>query len=308
MRHNPKQENVNRNTYIPEHVRVQMEKQLQRNLPGHLKQYAGAYMQQQVMDPSMRGGASRPMQSGAPPPTYHPVTHLPRDQHYVQYKNGTAVPRPESPPTEINTSTGQQPVSPEQAYDFIVNPEVAPQKRSLLPANSSLPVKIAIFGGGFILLMILFVVIKGLFAGNSAAPAYVSVIQDQQEIIHLLANPQQVSTLPTNTQNFIATANMSITTSQGELIGFLAKSGKKIKPKELILKVDKSADNQLAAATIAATYDQTFKQVVTSKFTPYMRDLQQAYQQSGSETGKSLLNNQFNQAKLLLIQLDATKS
>lgn len=308
MRHNPKQENVNRNTYIPEHVRVQMEKQLQRNLPGHLKQYAGAYMQQQVMDPSMSGRASRPMQSGAPPPTYHPVTHLPRDQHYVQYQAGGNGPRPQAPPTELAPDSTQQPISPEQAYEFIVNPEVEQQKRSLLPANSSLPVKIAIFGGGFIVLLILFVVIKGLFAGNSAAPAYVSVIQDQQEIIHLLANPQQVTTLPTNTQNFIATANMSLTTSQGDLISYLAKSGKKIKPKELILKVDKSADTQLAAATVAATYDQTFKQVVTSKFTPYMRDLQQAYQQSASETGKNLLNDQFNQAKLLLIQLDATKS
>jgi len=302
-RPNPKQENVNRSTYIPEHVKVQMEKQMQRNLPGHLKQYAGAYMQQHVYDPSMNGGASRPMQSGAPPPSYHPVTHLPRESHYVQYE-GDSTQADGQPPQEQPNSN----FSPEQAYDFINDPAPSPSRRSMFLSNSSLPARIAIFGGALVVVLILFVVIKGFFGGGSATPGYVTVAQDQQELLHLIKSTESQQDLSTANSNFVATASLSLGTSQTDLITYLSKNGKKVKTKELDFKISKSTDAQLASSVAAANYNQTFKEIMKTKLNAYMRDLQQTYQESTGENGRALLSNQYDQAKLLLVQLDDTNS
>ena len=300
----PQQEQANRGTYIPDSVKSAMDKQMQRNLPPHLQKYAGAYMQQQVYDPSMNSRAGRPMQNGAPPPTYHPVTHLPRESHYVQYQGDSR------PPTEPEPVGDQPPATfnPDQAYDFINEPLQDQNSRSILPSNSSLPMRIAIFGGGLVILLIAFVVIKGFLGGGGSSVALTTVAQDQEAIIHLTDNAQQQTDLSDANKNFSATASLSLSSSQSDLITYMTKNGTKVKSKELGIKISKTTDAQLVSAASAATYNETYKSVMHTKISSYMNDLKLAFQETSGPNGQALLNSQYEQAKLLLIQLDDTKS
>lgn len=278
---------------------------MQRNLPPHLQKYAGAYMQQAVFDPSANRGVARPMQNGAPPPTYSPVTHLPRESHYVQYKGDPAhSEKLQSSPTE------QQPAefSPEQAYDFIDEPIQKQSRGSLIPANSSLPMRIAIFGGGLVVLLILFMVIKGFLGGGSSLTSFVTIAQDQQAIIYLADNAQKQPDLSESNKNFTATTRLSLASSQSDLINYMANNGKKVNVKDLSLTISKTTDEQLAAAASAATYNETYRDIMQKKLNSYMSKLKQAYAETSGPNGQALLSDQFEQAELLLIQLEETKS
>lgn len=302
----PQQEQANRNTYIPDSVKAAMDTQMQRNLPPHLQKYAGAYMQQQVVDPSMNQGAARPMPNGAPPPTYSPVTHLPRESHYVQYKGDPA----HSEQLQSSSPPEQQPAefSPEQAYDFINEPEQTQSRGPLIPANSSLPMRIAIFGGGLVVLLILFVIVKSFLGGGSSLTSLVTVAQDQQSIIYLADNAQKQTGLSESNENFSATTRLSVASSQSDLIKYMANNGKKVNVKDLSLSISKTTDAQLAAAAAAATYNETYKGIMEKKINSYMNHLKQAYAETSGPNGQALLNDQFEQAELLLIQLGETKS
>lgn len=308
---NQRQVAQNRGTYIPQHVQAQMQKQLERNLPGHLKQYAGAFMQQQVIDPSIGGSFTPPgggtINAGAAHKTYHPTTHMPRGSDHkndARAASGRPVTGQPADPEPVLPDH----VSPEEAFDFIVHPDTTPPKRSLLPSNSSLPVKIALAGGGLVVLMMVFVVAKSLIGGSSALPSYVTVAQDQQALIHLVAAADEQQDLTVANQNFIATASLSLGSSQADMLNYLAKNGKKIKPKELNLKISATTDAQLSGAAAAATYNETFKQVMKAKLSAYAQQLQSAYLESTGEKGKALLSDEYTQAKLLLTQLEDTRS
>ncbi len=196
-----------------------------------------------------------------------------------------------------------QPQSPDSpAYDFIVNPNKAKVKQPLL-GNTSLPIKIGLVAGGLLVLFIIFTVLKGLVGGSSNLAPYVGVAQDQQELIHLVTAAGEQKDLSTTNQNFAATANLSLKTSQSEVLKYLRKNGQKVTVKQLALKISASTDSQLQAAAEATTYNQTFQDIMKTKLAAYSRDLQQAYNQSKGAKGKALLSDQFDQADLLQTQL-----
>lgn len=288
-----------------------MQKQLERNLPGHLKKYSGAFMQQQVMDPSISGGftpGAGPATSGAAPTSYHPTTHMPRGSDHKNDARAAGGRPVTGAPAEPEPLLPDH-VSPEEAFDFIVNPEIAKPKKSLVPSSgSSLPVRIAFFGGGLVALIIIFVVAKSFIAGGSALPSYVTIVQDQQALLHIVTAADDQQDLTVTNKNFVATASLSLGTSQSDMINYLAKNSKKIKPSQINLRVSQTTDAQLASAAAAATYNETFKQVMRTKLSSYAQELQKAYLESSGEKGKALLSDEYTQAKLLLTQLDDTRS
>jgi len=195
------------------------------------------------------------------------------------------------------------PAGPQPApYDFILSPAEAPKQRRLPGGNSPLQRALLITGGIFALLII-FVVLKGLLGGGANLDGFVGVTQDQQELIHLVNGASQQQNLSADNQNFVATAQLGLGTSQQQLLQYLAKNHKKVSTKQLALKVTKSVDEQLTAAATAGTYNQTFKTVMSAKLAAYQSDLKRTYQTHSGKVGRSLLSDDFNQAKLLLTQI-----
>jgi hypothetical protein len=311
-RSNAKQAAHDQHVYIPPHVEAAMAKQMQQSMPAHLKKYVGPYMQQNVVNPSVGTVRSTPHSTPqAPAPLLHRSGHFPGAQAGAQDRGQRPqfAPDPvlqQSQPTTAQPTRAEH-VSPEQAFDFIINPET-PVRKPLLPGFSSMALRAAAVSGGLLVFLILFVVIKGFITGSSPLPGFVSVVQDQQELLHLIASTDGQHDLTTANQNFVATAQLSLDSSQSDLISYLAKNGNKVDKKQVNLKISQTTDTQLANSTSAGTYNQTFKEVMKSKLNAYSQDLQQTYQQTKGEKGKALLSSQYDQAKLLLIQLEDTKS
>ncbi len=192
---------------------------------------------------------------------------------------------------------------PASQYDFITSPEQPTNRRSFL-SGKPLAVRAAIVAGGLLVLLILFIFIKGLFGGAPSSASLISVVQDQQELIHLATNAAQQKDLSINNKNFTATTQLSLTTATSQIITYLNTNGSKIDPQVLNSKVSLKTDSQLVAAAAAGTYNQVFKEIMLAKLTSYMNDLKQSYEQIKGPKGRALLKSDYTGAQLLLNQLN----
>lgn len=289
-------------TYIPEHAQNEIAAHLENSLPTHMKQYAGAYMQQNVVAPSLaRQSAGRqPVeQSGITPhaPQLHsPIENIAEDQ------------QPGQPPAQpAVVSGGNQPAqSPDQPYDFITNPE-QPAKQPLmsrLPGGGSMITRIGVAAVGLLVLLIIFIVFKNLLSSGPNLDYFVTVIQEQQELIHLTNNAIQEPSLSTVNLNFASTMQASLTTSQAQTIQYLTNNHHKINAKQLALQVSASTDNQLTTAASAQTYNPVFQQIMQSKMDAYGTTLKQAYNASTGKKGRALLKDEYRQLQLFETQLN----
>lgn len=188
-----------------------------------------------------------------------------------------------------------------------MNPD-KPSRRPSFSLPGSPILRVAYILGGLLVLLIIFSVVKGQIAKSNLTP-YVGIAQDQQAIIHVVAatNQQvgQQTNLSADSQNFAATTQYSLISSRDAMARYLANNGRKISNKIINAKVSTADDSQLAGAATAGTYDQTFQTVMKNKLTGYLNDLKQAYQQTSGKHGHALLNDDYDQAKLLLTQLNA---
>ena len=288
---------------------------MQKAAPAHLKQYAGAYVQQNVVDSSLRApvSTSTPSRSPAPLPDKLNQSHsgeVGTEQHNAQFLNlfqADAAPGVPSQPTTLQPGSSYDqptPSSSQSDLDFIMNPQQPPKSPGLFSfGGSSLPKRILLAVGGMFLLLILFVVVKGVVGGNGgSATALVTVAKDQQELIHLATGATQNATTDV-TKNFSATALISLQSEQNQLVSYLKTNGHKVAGKELSLKISKATDAQLAAAKSASTFDETYKSIMQEKLKAYQTDIQKAYNQTTGTKGRALLTDDIKAANLLLEQL-----
>ncbi len=211
------------------------------------------------------------------------------------------------PPTSSNLPPPQVPATPQpHEYEFIVNPG-APSKRFSFPFGGGTLGRLALVLGGLLVLIIIVVVVKGLLAPKTSYAPFITIAQDQQELIHLSTNATQQQGLSTTSQNFAITAQLSLTSAESQLLTYLKNNGQKVSTKVLGQKVSASLDSQLTTAAGDSTYDATFQQIMQSQLTVYSQAMKQAYNGAGPR-GKALLNADYNGAQLLLKQLGSPAS
>ena len=214
-------------------------------------------------------------------------------------------------PTDVPPGT-PGPGTPD--YGFIMEPPQPQKPKFTLPgfSGSNSPIlKIGIVLGGLLLLIIVISIGKNILAGPGNTPALTAVAQQQQEMIHILANGpgeknQQQAPLSASNQIFSATAKASLTSAQQQLITYMTLNKKKINAKDLEQLANPAIDQQLTTAASDSTYDSTFKQVMQTQLTKYEKALQAAYQQTSGHKGRKLLTEEFQGAQLLLTQLNGS--
>lgn len=213
---------------------------------------------------------------------------------------------------------GMQPNSPYQPapspepphppeYGFIMDPQ-KPSKRGLPQLPSGMPpgVKIAVIAGGILAVLIIFVILRGIFGGAGNDEAFLTVVEDQQELIYLAEKPGGTSTqtavLSSANQDFAVTAETTLISAQSQLLAYLKDNGQSINQKDLAKSV--SATNpELEAAAQNSSFNSTFKKVMQAKLQDYRTALQQAYKQAKGPKGRQLLSEQYKGAGLLEQQL-----
>lgn len=295
-------------TYIPEHIQTEMAKHLESTLPTHMKQYAGAYMQQNVVGPSLAGhtSAAGGSSSPQPAPSVSPVAFS-----GPVVGTGAASEHPSPSPAIVTggNSAGpsgpEPPKSPDQPYDFITNAPQEPRKPLLgsLPGSGSTIGRIGLIAAALIVLVIVFAIFKNLLSSKPNLDYFVTIVQQQQEMIHLTSNATQVQGISTGNMNFATTVQASLTSSQAQTIQYLTTNHKKIKTKQLNLKVSAATDTQLSNAQASATYNQTFQEVMQAQMNAYGNTLQQAYKLNPGPHGKALLKDEYRQLQLFETQL-----
>jgi hypothetical protein len=195
---------------------------------------------------------------------------------------------------------------PQHDYSFITDPGKPPRK-SLLPGASSLLGRVLLVVGGLLVLVIIFVIVRGALTGGSSVPAFVGIAQEQEELIHLTDGADKENSLNEVNQNFAITARLSLTSAQSELIQYMSKNGTTINAKDLGIKISATTDQKLTSAATNNTYNETFKTIMQTKLTEYQKDMQQLYADKATgKTGKALLDKDYAAAGLLIEQLNAT--
>ncbi|MDB5175825.1 MAG: hypothetical protein JWM81_683 [Candidatus Saccharibacteria bacterium] len=198
-----------------------------------------------------------------------------------------------------------QPVQPTtNPYDFIVNPSKPPKNNPI--ANGSMFSRLLVVSGGLVVLLVLFVIVKGLLGGGDAGTKnMIGVAQRQQEIVRITSAASDKPGISSDNKNFAITTKLSVTSAESDLKKYLASQGTKLKPQELALKKSAATDEQLKAADAASTYDTTLQQVMKTQLTLYQQELQRAYQKTTGTNGRALLKKQYADTSLLLKQLQS---
>jgi hypothetical protein len=218
-------------------------------------------------------------------------------------------PQPDQQPPYQGGTPGftDHPMAHPEAYDFIVNtqkPQKHPVSLPSLPQSNSPLIRGAYVTAGILILLILFVIIKGIIVGPPKLDSFVKIVQDQQELIHITSN---VSTENSNIQQSLSTGNLnlattidlSVTSNQSAVMSYLSKSNFKVSTNTLNLGVNKSTDTELTNAQTAGTFNQVFDQVLTSELNSYVSALKSAFNGAG-KNGKVMLKKEYAQAELLL--------
>jgi hypothetical protein len=305
--------------YVPPHIQQQLAQHMEKSMPNHLKQYINPYMQQNVVSQhltSMPGG-----QSGSFSPTTHASpSFIPNQQHLNTFAAGQPQGMPEAQPAlpqaeDTQPSPAPQPEvtsSPQEPYAFITNPEVtekSPPALLALLSGKSLWARIAVFGGGLVVLLIIFSILKGLLAGSFNSQPFLAVLHDQQELIHLTSTQSQSgqAALPATYQNFIATTQVTVKSAQSQLLAYLLKNKQKISTTELDY-YSAAIDSQLTAAETTDTYTATFQGIMSNQLASYRTDLRRAYAETSGKKGHEQLSYEYNQATLLVKQFNQAGS
>jgi competence protein ComGC len=181
-----------------------------------------------------------------------------------------------------------------------------------LPGGGSKLKRILLVLAALLLLVIILSAVKSALFTNPNGPAFLSVVQDQQELLHLSNNALQQQqaaqgavSLSAASQNFASTTQVSITSAEKSLLTYMSQQHMKADPKKINLKVSSAVDAQLTAAANAGTYDQTYQQIMQSEMATYQNDLGHAYNLTKGPNGRQLLSNEYKYAKLLLQQLSS---
>jgi len=305
----PQMQKYGQGGYVPQHAQVAMTKQLQQHAPGYMKQYASAFVEQNIVHPVNPTPVkpAGPVRGPAPLPDKLKQSHsgdIAAEQGNAQFlhlfQTDGATPAAQTvaaadftPPPASSYPTG---------YDFIMNPnQPAPQSR--LPGGNSRLMRIVFASAGLLVLLIAFAVVKNLVAPKANLTPFISLAQQQQALIHILDSTDNQPGLTVTNQNFIATASLSLGTSQSQLLSYLNQNHTKLPVKQLNLKVSSTIDQQLKDAAAATTYNNTFKDIMQAKLTSYTTDLQRSSRQATGPKGRQLLKSDYQQAQLLLSQL-----
>lgn len=194
--------------------------------------------------------------------------------------------------------------NPGSPYDFILNPEKP--KRSISTRMPLTPIgRLGTIGGIIVGLIILIVIVSSLFSGSSSAPVMVSVLQDQQELIHISNSASQEPDISSTNQNFAATARLSLGSDLTVLESYLSSAGTSVSTSSLILKESPATDKLLSNSEASGDFNSTYDSIVKQQLNSYLSDIVAAYNQAKGPRGRSILRSDYNQAKLLMNGLNS---
>jgi len=192
-------------------------------------------------------------------------------------------------------------------YDFILNPQKP--KKSFNISGNSMPKKLFAILSILILLIVGFTIFKNLTTTKVLSISdLTNVVIEQQKIINLIQNDFTVSNssnqLNQSQINSIATINLSIASDQKSLINYLKNSSYVIKSSTISSVKTTSLDTQISNAAAAGNLTSTYNSIMKSELNNYLNYLSIGYNTTKGPKGKALLKQEYQNANILLKQLN----
>ena len=192
----------------------------------------------------------------------------------------------------------------ESAYDFMFNAQ-KPHQPTLLKLPQSLSMRLLVGLGGLLVVIVLIIVIASASKGQSNEAALISVAQDQQELIHLATNASSQTSLSSNNQTFVATANLTLANNSTQLNTYLKAVGYNVSLAEENLKISTGVDQTLTDAASSGDFNPTFDQIMQEQLKLYVDNINTAYIQTKGVNGRALLKSLYKQTNLLSTALSS---
>lgn len=195
------------------------------------------------------------------------------------------------------------PNDPNNPYAFIMN-SGAPQQQGKfnIPKGNSTLQRALIFGGGFVVLLVVgLMAMSALSGGSGHSTQLLTLAQEQTEIIRiadLARNERSIRNETTN--NLASSTSLSVNTSLKQTLGLIG--GKAPNPKVLALKKSSKTDALLTEAASNNQYDQVFVGVLQTKLKEYQSDVKKLYVGNKSKKEKAVLESAYNGTVVLLGQ------
>ncbi len=209
-----------------------------------------------------------------------------------------------------NMPLGSSP-QPVPDYGFIV--QNSPKKTIFKLNSGSLKFKLVVVTVGFLALLLIFIIIKGLLSTSPFNKNdFLTVLQDQNNILNIFTqdvNSSQIqSAISTNNSNFVSEATLVLGTDQSNILSYLKNNGIVFNTTQLNLGINQSYATELNNSIGSNNLNPTFNQIISSLLTSYKSDLSTCYSAEKGPIGKQILIQDYKDANLLLKMLNSPKS
>ena len=231
------------------------------------------------------------------PPPQQPI--VPQQNLAGQY----GVVSPQYPAAATPPNNGHNP------YEFIIAPPTKAKHFGLnfgASQNSAFK-RLLVVAGAAILILILGAIITSFLPKSSSIQNLTAIAQEQQELMRVAAQGETQAASET-ARGLAYTVDLSIGTSQTQILNYLTKHKTKLSTKELSLKQNKNTDATLTAALANSTYDSTFDTVIAGQLRTYLSDLRKAYNATNKTDLKQILNKSYTSGALLLNQVNTNQA
>ncbi len=192
------------------------------------------------------------------------------------------------------------PANPQSPYGFIMQDAQQSQPSGTFGLGGKATKLLALVIGAAIVVIIIGVLVATLSPKSAAEKLYVTLTQDQQEIVRVAA--LGVSASGEESKAFALNTQVSIASDQQTLVQYLANSGVKIDKKQLALKKDTKTDATLNNAKATNTFDSALSDTLITSLEAYRTDIQAAYKETGGKAAQQMLNEEYAHVQLLLKQ------
>ncbi len=195
---------------------------------------------------------------------------------------------------------------PPADFDFINKQSAKPPKRKFSSIISGIP-KPLLIGGGLFIVLVLIIVGGSVLSNRSGAnnKKLVDIAAQSQEILRV-SRAYQVQLKNPAAVNLAATTQVTLNSSQSEMLNYFKKLKVKYKSQDLLAHVDKKTDAQLSTAAQNNVLDAAYENYLKATLTKYRASLNAVYKTSGPNM-KKILKTAYNTASTILSSQELSK-
>lgn len=186
-------------------------------------------------------------------------------------------------------------------YDFIMNPNQSPPaKRFRLPGGNSPLGRIAVFGGGLAILVIVISLFATLLTSrqDAAVNALADAAIKQNELIRV-ADIGADKARGQEAKNLAITTKLALQSQQKSMLSAVEKAGRKLDSKALATGKDAGIDEFLTTAEQNNVFDDAFIKVMNESLKDYQVAVEDAFTQVSTKSIKESLLSQYESANTL---------